>query len=179
MDYLFLDWSTYHHQVFDLSQKIVKDSGRFDLIIAIARGGLTLGHLLSDFLGLPVASFTITSYHDLKQTTIPKIILKLGDKLHGKKILLVDDISDSGKTFVRGCQYLKTLGGGHITTASLLIKSGTTFIPNYYQQSVAKDTWVIFPYEIKETVSSLKKKLTVKELVAIGLPKDLVKQCFK
>ena len=37
--------------------------------------------------------------------------------LKNKKILLVDDISDTGKTFIRGIQYIKSLGAENIKTA--------------------------------------------------------------
>lgn len=174
MKYLYLDWQIYHTYAFDLSQKIIKDNNHFDLIVTVARGGFTLSHILSDFIDLPIASFTISSYHDLKQTTIPKIVFKLGDKLHNKKILFVDDISDTGKTFVRGLQYLKSMGGNSVRTASMIIKSETEFVPDYFIKSVPKTTWVIFPHEMKESVVTLSKKMSKKELEAIKIPKHFI-----
>lgn len=178
MKYLTLSWKKYHQYVFKLSQKIIKDGNYFDLIITVARGGLTLSHLLSDFMNLPVATFTVSSYKDLNQVSIPKIVFKLGDKLNNKKILLVDDISDTGKTFIRGIQYVKSLGAENIKTASLIIKFGTEFTPDYYSKSVSKKTWVIFPTEMKETIIALKEKLSKKELKKLKLPKKFIEYYF-
>lgn len=136
-----------------LSKKIKAGGNSVDLIVAVARGGLTIAQLLTDFLALPITSFTVSSYRDLQQQKNPEITFKIGNKLHDKKILLVDDISDTGKTFVRGIAYLKELGAKEILTASLLIKPKTNYLPDYYVRNT--DRWVIFPYEIRETTEIL------------------------
>jgi len=155
MDFLPVDWNTYHSDVFELAKKITFSGKKFDLLIGISRGGLTLSHILSDFIDLPITTFTISSYHDLQQDTVPKIILKLGEKLHNKRILLVDDISDSGKTFIRGTTYLQSVGAESIHTASLFVKHHTEFTPTYSVHSIESETWLIFPYERRETIQSL------------------------
>ena len=181
MEYHLVKWRQLHNHTFKLAQKIKKDKIKIDLIVSIARGGLTISHILSDFLELPITTFTISSYHDLKQTKIPEITFKIGNKLHNKNILLVDDVSDTGKTFIRGIEYLKNLGAKNIKTASLFIKPWTKFMPNYHQEST--DKWIIFPFDMKETVVSLtrvykKKGYSLKDinkrLIKIGLPKKFI-----
>lgn len=177
MSYLTISWSRYHKLIYQLSEKIAKKKDQFDLIVAIARGGLTVSHILSDFIRLPITSFTISSYKDLKQISYPKITLHLGNKLHNKKILLVDDVSDSGKTFIRGIKYLKLLGAKNISTASVFVKPKTKYIPDYYVKKT--DRWIIFPHDVKETVDSLKHKLNNKKLIKIGLPTYLINKLLK
>ncbi|NCO89077.1 hypothetical protein AUK04_01570 [Candidatus Roizmanbacteria bacterium CG2_30_33_16] len=177
MEYHLVNWEQLHDSTFKLAQKISKNKIKFDLIVSIARGGYCISHILSDLLSLPITSFTISSYRDLKQSSLPEITFKIENKLHNKNILLVDDISDTGKTFIRGIKYLKSLGAKHITTVSLFIKPWTKFTPDYYMHSVNK--WIILPYETRETIESLnkifrKQKLTnvqsIKRLTTIGLP---------
>ena len=156
MKFLKIDWVDLEKRTYLLSEKIKKDKVEIDLIVAVARGGLTISQLLTDFLSLPITSFTVVSYRDLQQESIPKITFKIGNQLHKQKILLVDDISDTGKTFERGISYLKELGAESVVTASLLIKPWTTFVPDYYVDKT--DSWAIFPYEIRETTESLFKK---------------------
>jgi uncharacterized protein len=156
MNYLTLSWDDLHNLIFDLSQKIQKEEHQFDLIVAIARGGLSISHILSDFLKLPITSFTISSYLDLQQKKAPEISFHIGNKLHNKRILLVDDVSDSGKTFIRGIEYLKELGAEDVKTAAIFTKPWTEFIPDFYDKET--DAWVIFPFEMRETVTSLSKK---------------------
>lgn len=181
MEYHLIKWEQLHNHTFKLAQKIIKDKIKLDLIVSIARGGLTISHILSDFIGLPITTFTISSYQDLKQTKVPKITFKIGNKLHNKNILLVDDVSDSGKTFIRGIEYLKSIGAKDIKTASLFIKPWTKFMPDYHQEST--DKWIIFPFDMRETIESLTRlfknqKLTnvqsIKRLTKIGLPKKLI-----
>jgi uncharacterized protein len=156
MQFLSVDWQGLHDRVFKLSEAVEKDNN-FDVIVAVARGGLTISHILSDTLGLPITSFTVSSYRDLKQQENLKVTFKIGNKLENKKILLVDDISDTGTTFIRGINYLHELGATEIKTAALFTKPWTKFVPDYYVEEV--DKWIIFPYEGKETVQSLAKKL--------------------
>ena len=181
MKYLCLSWDKLHDDIYDLAQKIKKGPNKFNLIVTIARSGLSISHILSDFLKLPITSFTISSYKDLKQAKIPKITLKLGNKLHNKKILLVDDVSDTGKTFIRGIKYLKDLGAEEIVTASLYIKPWTKFLPDYHGKST--DRWIIWPFDMQETIEILKKKYLdqglskekiKKELAKIGLPQRFI-----
>ena len=157
MDFLSLSWQDLEEKTYLLSQKIDKSQSHPDLIVAVARGGLTIAQLLTDFLALPITSFTVVSYKELKQESVPKITFKIGTPLNHKRILLVDDISDTGKTFIRGIEYLKELGAESVLTASLLIKPWTKFVPDFYVEST--DKWAIFPYELRETTEVLVSKL--------------------
>jgi hypothetical protein len=151
--FLNITWEYYRELAFELAEKL---AGRdFDLIVAIARGGLTLSQLLSDCLSLPIASFTVKSYKDLTQTSEPVITHGLGATLEGKKVLLVDDVSDTGKTFLRGIKYLEELGAQkrNITTVSLHYKPHSVYKPDFFVSTT--DKWVIYPYELHETMAVL------------------------
>ena len=174
MKYLCSNWQELHNLTHTLSEKIEKSKNKYDLIVAVARGGLTISHMLSDFLHLPITTFTVSSYKDFKQTKMSKITLKIGNKLHNKKILLIDDVSDTGKTFIRGIKYLKELGAEEIITASVFIKPWTKFTPDYYVEST--DKWIIFPYDLKETITDLKKNTSAKDLLTIGIPKYFIEK---
>lgn len=168
-EFLNITWEDFRKLSFNLSQQIQESKLEFDLIVTIARGGLALARLLSDNLGFPIASFTVQSYKDLKQTSIPHIIYGLGAKLANKKILLVDDVSDSGKTFIRGIAYLEELGAKrkHIKTAAMYYKPLSIYKPDFYVGTTSK--WIIHPYETGETMKTLirewkKAKVSVREI---------------
>lgn len=157
MEFLSLSWKELHDSIHKLSQKIKKSSAGFDLIVAIARGGMTPAHILSDFLALPVATFTISSYKDMHQGALSEISYHVGGTLNKKNILLVDDISDTGKTFVRGIGHLTEMGAEKIGTASLFVKPWTRHLPDYFDNKT--DKWIVFPYEVRETVEAVAKTL--------------------
>lgn len=151
--FLPISWSYYTQAAFNLSKQL--NDCKVDIIVAIARGGLTLSQLLSDALDLPIASFTVKSYKDFKQESVPQITHGLGTTLENKKVLLVDDVCDSGKTFIRGIDYLIEQGAEkkNITTASLHYKPHAIFKPDYFVAETS--AWVIYPSETRETIEQL------------------------
>lgn len=153
MNYYSVTWKQLHKKICDLSQVIYRQNEKYDLIVAVARGGLTVSHILSDFLGLPVASFTISSYKDMQQQELSDISFHVGGDVQKKHILLVDDISDSGKTFLRSIQYLKDLGAKNVSTSSVFVKPHTVYLPHFFLEKT--DKWIVFPYEVKETISAV------------------------
>jgi uncharacterized protein len=159
ISFLPISWDQYHALVLKLSAAILSSKTNFDEIVAISRGGLTLGHLFSDFLRIPIYTLAIQSYTDIKAQGEIHITGKLQTTITNKSILLVDDISDSGITLKRATNYLNELHPQKITTATLFTKPKTTFIPDYYAKTT--DKWVIFPCEVTETilsVTNMKKK---------------------
>jgi len=178
-----VSWEKLHTSSFKLSQKIRKSGKKLNLIVAIARGGMTIAQILSDFLTLPVATFTISSYKDMKSGDLSEIAFHVGARLDHKDILLVDDISDTGKTFIRGTKYLQELGANSVTTASLFIKPWTKHIPDFYTKEV--HDWVVFPFDIKETIDAINKKMLKEgkktsqiqnKLEHIKIPKKYIKK---
>jgi len=155
-NYLFYSWEGFKNAANKLGGKIQASGKKFDLIVSIARGGLSLSQILSDYLNLTIATFTIISYKDMTNTQMPQITYRLSASLINHKILLVDDVSDTGKTFIRGIEHLVELGAKKtdIQTASLNIKPHTTHFPDFYVGKTNK--WIIYPYEVRETIKALK-----------------------
>lgn len=123
---------------------------KYDYVIGIANGGLIPATLIAKRLKLKTMSVGLEAYEnkDFKNVTLWSEINKRIYILqqHGL-CLLVDDISDSGKSF----NYIKNdyLKNVEIVcdTASLVVKPKTTFIPDYFAMNVHTDTWVKFPWE--------------------------------
>jgi hypoxanthine phosphoribosyltransferase len=127
-----------------------------NLVIAIARGGLVPARILSDFLSLPVASYTVSSYEDLKQKKEEKMLFDVGGRLDGQHILLVDDVSDTGMTFTRAKKYLTKLGADKITTAAIFSKPASILPPDVYAR--VTDSWIIFPFDMFENLLKIRKR---------------------
>jgi uncharacterized protein len=158
--YFFTTWPEYHLLAQKLAAAIMNHSPKFDEIVAISRGGLTLGHMLSDFLQLPVSTFAIQSYHDIQKQGTVTITQELGKSIVGKRVLLVDDVSDSGKTFERATAYIKSCKPAEITTVAMFFKPHSSFRPDYYVKQTSR--WIIFPYEPTEMIINITKSMTEK-----------------
>ncbi|MFA5136056.1 MAG: phosphoribosyltransferase family protein [Patescibacteria group bacterium] len=153
MEFHTVTWRDLHFLSLSLAKKISASSSKPTLVVAIARGGLTIAQTLSDLLSLPVATFTISSYKNLKKTKTINLTYEVGGQLKEKHVLLVDDISDSGKTFIRGIKHLNEMGASSVQTASVFVKPWTTHRPDFWGRDT--DKWVVFPYEVRETIESV------------------------
>jgi hypoxanthine phosphoribosyltransferase len=155
--YLSPSWNNYSSLVQKLAAAILDQKIQVDEIVAISRGGLTLGRLLSDFLQTPISVISIQSYTDIQQQGVIKITGKLTSSIKNKRILLVDDVSETGKTFHRAMKYLKRFQPTSITTAVLYHKSHSTYRPDFF--AVETTRWVLFPYEPTEMITLLTGKM--------------------
>lgn len=188
MKFYSITWEDFQQHIFQIAERISKDNFKPDIIIAIARGGLSVAQILSDYFdNCPILVFTISSYKNLQQSCPPKVRFCLDDKisLDDKKILLVDDLSDVGGTFVSGLNYLKTFKIKHLKTAAVVVKPHSKFLPDYH--AIDKDGWIIFPYEMKETTINLvnkfkKEGLNEKEIIhklrQLKIGKTYIKKYF-
>jgi uncharacterized protein len=157
IQYLPLNWTTYHDLARKIAATILQHNAEVNQIVAISRGGLTLGHLLSDFLRIPVATFTIQSYTDIKTQGELAITEPLKTRINGKHVLLVDDVADSGKTLIRATKYLKRFKPASIKVVTMFFKPHSTFRPDFFAQNTTK--WILFPYEPTEMIMSITKSM--------------------
>lgn len=155
--YLPISWKTYHTTAQKLAATILDHDGSHDEIVAISRGGLTLGHLLSDYLRIPICSITIQSYEDIQKQGEVQIVAGLKRRIRDKKILLVDDIADSGKTLKRAMGYLKRFHPASLTTVTMFYKPQSKVRPDYFAEVTTK--WVLQPFEVTEWVYTFTKKM--------------------
>lgn len=157
MKYIPISWQQFEKDTVSLAKKIRDEYGTIDEIIAISRGGIVVGRILSDILDAKISFITIESYKNFEQQKDPVVTQLLSKKLTGEKILLVDELADSGKTFLRALSYLKSAHIVNVITASPYIKPHSKYTPHFYTKSL--DGWVILPYELKETKMAFIEKL--------------------
>ena len=155
--YLPISWKTYHEDAQKLAATILDHSSSIDQIVAISRGGLTLGHLLSDFLRIPISTITIQSYSDIQTSGEVSLTARLQHSIKRKHILLVDDVSDSGKTLKRAVKYLNRAGAAKVTTVTMFYKPRSIYRPDYFAKRTTR--WILFPYEPTEMITLITKQL--------------------
>jgi hypoxanthine phosphoribosyltransferase len=128
----------------------------------------------------------IEFYTNINQTLQePNLKQALITNVTGKKILLVDDISDTGKSLELGKIHLQQLGAIEIKTATLYQKPLSITTPDFCERQTT--AWVVFPWDTKETLrkiinSPLGKRILNQELaklVKAGLPKQLAGKLLK
>ena len=97
-----LTWQGFGDATRQIAQNIVDSGWMPELVVAVARGGLLPAGALSYALGLKaIGTMNVEFYTDIEETLPePVLIPPLMDvsALSGKRILVVDDVADSGKT---------------------------------------------------------------------------------
>jgi len=124
----------------DLTEKI---DWTFDSIIAIARGGMTLAHLLGEYYDIrEVYSINTIGYEDTTKLESVKVF-NIPELNEAKSVLIVDDIVDSGDTLIEVLKVLRQMYPAVIfKTASLFYKKSAKIAPDWYVQEA--DKWIEF-----------------------------------
>ena len=177
-------WNQIYNMLLHQTRKIQTDGYRPDIIVGIARGGIVSSRILSDLLETrELATIKIEYYDGINQPKKEPILKQcLNTKLTDKKMLLVDDISDSGSSLQLAKKHLQGQGAKETKIATLYTKTATTTKPDYYEKLTS--SWVVFPWDAKEMVRKIierhsGKRVASKEiakLVKAGLPKQLVEK---
>jgi len=150
---LHVGWDEYRRMIEQLALQVYESGYRFDSILCLARGGLRVGDVISRIYDMPLAILATSSYREASGTRqgrldIAEFITMTGGGLHGK-LLLVDDLVDSGVTLTRVIEHLKRRFPAltEVRTAVLWYKAASTFKPDYYVQYLPTSPWIHQPFE--------------------------------
>ncbi|MCF8354358.1 MAG: phosphoribosyltransferase [Melioribacteraceae bacterium] len=137
MQKLFVDYSAFGCLLDSLCKKIENGKTKFNCIYAPPRGGWPVAVHISHYFELPI----LENLDFVKEIEDEKI-----------KILLVDDIIDTGKTMIQVTDFIKD----HVSyvICSLFFKPHSKIIVDICGEIVKNDQWVIFPWELKQIPSS-------------------------
>jgi uncharacterized protein len=153
MNDLHVTWDEYHRLIEQLIAQIHESGYKFDAILCLARGGLRIGDVVSRVYDMPLAILAASSYREAAGTQqgrldIGEFITKTGGEIAGK-VLLLDDLVDSGVTMARVIDHLKQRFPAieEVRTAVLWYKSVSTFRPDYFVQYLDSSPWIHQPFE--------------------------------
>ncbi|UCC57431.1 MAG: phosphoribosyltransferase [Gammaproteobacteria bacterium] len=142
---------------------LIRESGyRPDLVVAIGRGGYVPARLICDSLNIMgLTSIKIEHYlsgADRQEEAVIRYPLKAD--IRGLRVLIVDDVNDTGDTLDLATQHLQKFQPAEIRTAVMHHKTVTRFDVDYYARKVIKWRWLIYPWAVTEDISGFLKRLT-------------------
>lgn len=142
--------------------EILKEKYVPDVIIAIARGGLVPARLVADVLGvLDVLSVKVEHWVETASHT-PEAKIKYPYKvdLQKKRVLIIDDIADTGDSLVLSSNFVKeNFNPSEVKTATLQYIVGSKFIPDFYAETITNWAWFMYPWNYWEDEINLTRKL--------------------
>ena len=156
-----ITWEVVYSLCRQLAQRLRKENFRIDAIVAIARGGYIPGRLLSDMLGIhDLTSFKIEHYQGAYKQHEAYVKYPLNADINGRNVLLLDDVCDSGDTFTVGIEHIRHCGKvNEMRTAAMHLKTVSTYIPDFYAETVSEYRWLIYPWAVNEDLSSMIAKM--------------------
>ncbi len=158
VEYLIPSWDDIYEMCIQIADQIRKSGFKPDLIVAVARGGWIPGRIMSDLLSNSnVASLKTEFYKDVAETgKKPIISQKVSASVKGKRVLVVDDVADTGESLKVVREYLSRLKPKEVRIATLHYKPKSVLKPDYYSDQT--DAWIVYPHERREFVNSAVKK---------------------
>lgn len=188
MEFLIPSWEEIYNLCLDLSDMIREQKYEPEIIVGIARGGWIPARILSDFLGNSyTANIKIDFYRGVGETKERPIITQtISTIVEGKRVLIADDVADSGKSLKVAQEHLEQCGASQVKIATIYYKPWSIIKPDFYIKET--EAWIVFPWERKEFVSKMLESFKskglpqdeiVKQLINTGLPEELIKRFLK
>lgn len=153
----YIDWKQYIDLCERLVAKVAADGWQFDSLLCLARGGMRPGDFFSRIYGKPLAIMTTSSYREAAGTVqgdldIARYITGVTD-LKGK-LLLVDDLCDSGKTIMKVVEHLRKNYPGitEVRVAVIWVKACSVFKPDYSVVQYDCSPWIHQPFECYDEI---------------------------
>lgn len=144
----------------ELAQDVVDTGWLPDVVVAVARGGLLPAGAVAYALGVKaMGTMNVEFYTDVARTlTQPVFLPPLMDvsTLAGKRVLVVDDVADSGKTLAKVMDFIRSIGGerlpADVRSAVVYLKPTSMIAPDFFWSRTER--WITFPWSALPPVSS-------------------------
>ena len=150
-----LSWELFGTAIRELARSVVDSGYEPEMVIAIARGGLIPAGALAYATGIKASgTLNVEFYSDIEETLPDPVVLEPlldTNAIIGKRLLVVDDVADSGRTL----ELVLELLGRHtdqVRSAVLYTKPRTIVQPDYSWQQT--DLWINFPWSSQPVITS-------------------------
>ncbi len=156
--YIAPTWQQLQELAFAVSRKLLDQNLQFDRLVTLAKGGWPMSRSLVDYLSIPeVASVGVKFYSGINSLLAePEVYQDLPVEVQGERVLLFDDVADSGESLIFTQNYLRDRGVAQVTTATLFYKPKSRVKPDAFGAQTS--SWILFPFEVVEMTSLLRSK---------------------
>jgi hypoxanthine phosphoribosyltransferase len=149
---LYVSWDEYHMLIERLALKIHASGWVFDQILCLARGGMRPGDVLSRVFDKPLGIMSTSSYRDCSGTLQGRLdmatYITLPQGELGGRVLLVDDLADSGITLRAVVDRLRGMPSiTELRSAVIWTKGASAYTPDYYVELLLTSPWIHQPFE--------------------------------
>jgi hypoxanthine phosphoribosyltransferase len=180
-------WNQIYAMLLNLADKIKGNGFKPEIIVGVSRGGWPPARVISDLMGnANLANVKAEFYLGVAETKgEPVLTQSVSMRVRGKKVLIVDEIADTGKSLKLVKEHITEKGASEVKIATIYYKPWSVVKPDYFERKTRR--WVVFPWEIKETIRKIVKKCREKtklekeitKLVKAGISIRLLRKFLK
>jgi len=159
--YELITWEHFYEISRKLSLAMYRASFQPEVIVAIGRGGCIPARIICDYLDVfDLDIIKIEHYHGVRKEKTAILRYPLSADISGKRVLLIDDVSDTGDSFEVAIQHLLEKGEpAELKTAVLHHKTISSYTPDFYTELVREWRWIIYPWAVMEDLRSILEKM--------------------
>lgn len=154
-----LTWEAFGAAVRELAEQVVAGGFVPDVVVAIARGGLVPGGAVAYALGTKgVGTMNVEFYTDVGETLPDPIFLDPtmdASVLAGSRVLVVDDVADSGRTLELVMRTIRE-SGADARSAVIYTKPRSIVRPDFSWRNT--DLWITFPWSAEPPVEGARSR---------------------
>jgi hypoxanthine phosphoribosyltransferase len=147
---IYPSYNDIHNECILYANSILEQGIQFDCVVGLARGGIFPSSIVARVLNIPLQIIAFSSSIGLGDN---KLNTEISDNvfIYDSKILIIDDIADTGSTLHEMCNHYESLGN-EVTTYAVYYKLLQTplHVPNYSIGLSEDAGWVCFPFENTE-----------------------------
>ena len=149
-----LTWNQFADASREMAQTIADSDFDPEILIGIARGGMIPAGALTYALGVKLTdAINVEFYTDVAKTLPDPVLLAPMldiDSIKGKRVLVVDDVADSGKTLALVLDLLRKFGA-EVRSQVIYAKPTTIVEPDFVWKRT--DKWIVFPWSAEPPVT--------------------------
>ncbi|HUU76214.1 MAG TPA: phosphoribosyltransferase [Methanoregulaceae archaeon] len=168
-----ISWKKSYHLAKKLSELIRTSGYQPEIVIAIGRGGYVPARVVCDYLLIDrLTSIKIEHWGvaaEIKDQAIIRYPLAID--IRDYKVLVIDDVTDTGETLQACTGYLEEFKPGEIRTGVLQHKISSSFTPDYFADLVRQWHWIVYPWAIFEDMTGFCEKILTRDAIS---PKKII-----
>jgi hypoxanthine phosphoribosyltransferase len=144
-----------------LAAKIRNSGYRPSLVIAIGRGGYIPARILCDLLSITRLTSVRAEHWGTPAEKGERAMIRfpLCTGIRGEKVLIVDDVTDTGDSMAVVVEYVQGLGPSEVRTAVLQHKEVSGFLPDYFAEICPVWQWIVYPWALHEDLVGFSRKV--------------------
>lgn len=153
-------WEELYGEIAEIVKKIREDKYLPDIVVALSRGGFVPARIICDMMIIKDLLSIKVDHWGITATKSGKAELRypLNADLSEKRVLVVDDITDTGESMMVAAESMLKLNPEEVKTAAIFHIKTSKFVPDYFGREI-EWIWVIWPWNYVEDMSNILPKV--------------------